>query len=704
MAAEVGATRRLGADSLFYLAIGAALLLLHFQIVDLSGYPITAGLGLSGVVVAAAVRGRPPALAFGLLATVVGALSLQALLTPGADVIAFLRTAVLFTYSVGLVLWVAYGTLAPRSSRARPYFVVMLAIDALAWLQYVSGRRGIETFFNPWRQFSYLHRYNPELGLVPVRAEAFYLEPSFAALVLVLCAAAAILAGGRPLIAVILCAGGMGAIRSASGIITVAVFALILVLVPQEVDTSTPRARRDRRGLLLVMAGLAIWLTPYAVSRLTSTSQQRTSANFRLDSPLTLLAQVLGNSVIGEPLGSSNQAVTTAGLIVGNQTGKSLDNGIYVYIFYFGWVGIILAGGALLYLLYRGLTDLEFGRLAAFAIPVVLMSAVFTGAVITPEYAVLVALVLMELRRRLVTGIPTRAVFPVEFPISEARPLARSPAPPPRPIAVLLSIITVTLNDLDGLRLTHASLGSLVGDARVEWVVWDGRSRDGTVDWLASGPAAPGPPNALPRWESAHDGGIYDAMNRATALANGTYLWYLNAGDEAVPGEVGRLLAILERPRAAAGVFYGDCLLALGGGRQVRRRARPVSYLRHSLPTSHQAMVFPRTAVLAAGGYDTSFRLTGDYDLACRLDRLGAPFERVGVCVVRFHMGGQSTQNRAQVSAEAARVQRVVRHATPVTVALSGARRRLVFAALGALEYQRQHPLRRGHGPPAGPA
>ncbi|MEC9236563.1 MAG: glycosyltransferase, partial [Pseudomonadota bacterium] len=70
----------------------------------------------------------------------------------------------------------------------------------------------------------------------------------------------------------------------------------------------------------------------------------------------------------------------------------------------------------------------------------------------------------------------------------------------------LYSIITITKDNLDGLKATEASIRTLNTDD-YEWVIIDGASTDGTVEYLKT-------LNGV-TYISEPDGGIYDAMNKA---------------------------------------------------------------------------------------------------------------------------------------------------------------------------------------------
>src|SRR4051812_12141811 len=80
-----------------------------------------------------------------------------------------------------------------------------------------------------------------------------------------------------------------------------------------------------------------------------------------------------------------------------------------------------------------------------------------------------------------------------------------SPAAGPRPV---VSVITVTRNDLSGL---EATCRSLVEQTFGDWehVVIDGASSDGSPDWMRAHPTSPSMVLV-----SEPDAGIYDAMNK----------------------------------------------------------------------------------------------------------------------------------------------------------------------------------------------
>lgn len=93
---------------------------------------------------------------------------------------------------------------------------------------------------------------------------------------------------------------------------------------------------------------------------------------------------------------------------------------------------------------------------------------------------------------------------------------------------MLLSIITVAFRNLAGIVKTHASLAHLAqaDDISFEWIVVDGGSNDGTCEYLEN---LKGIYNL--RFVSEPDNGIYDAMNKGIAMAQGKFALFLNSGD-----------------------------------------------------------------------------------------------------------------------------------------------------------------------------
>lgn len=88
-----------------------------------------------------------------------------------------------------------------------------------------------------------------------------------------------------------------------------------------------------------------------------------------------------------------------------------------------------------------------------------------------------------------------------------------------------VSIITINLNNKDGLRKTAESVVSQTAFSGIEWIVIDGGSTDGSVDVINQFS------DKIAYWISEPDKGIYNAMNKGVVQAQGEYVIFLNSGD-----------------------------------------------------------------------------------------------------------------------------------------------------------------------------
>lgn len=220
-----------------------------------------------------------------------------------------------------------------------------------------------------------------------------------------------------------------------------------------------------------------------------------------------------------------------------------------------------------------------------------------------------------------------------------------------------LGILTVTRDNLAGLLATHASLrGRSVGD--FVWLVADGGSTDGTLDWLAAQSAAPSSP--LVWWRSGADGGPYGGMNHALDAARKLgcgHALFLNAGDQLAESDtLARLLdAIMQSPDAA--LLYGDALERVGEGRVLLKVARSHRRAAFGMFTHHQAMIY-RIGAVNDLRFDPSYEIAADYAFTLATMARGN-IARLPFPVCLFAGGGLSHQKIMQGRHEQARVRRV---------------------------------------------
>ena len=173
----------------------------------------------------------------------------------------------------------------------------------------------------------------------------------------------------------------------------------------------------------------------------------------------------------------------------------------------------------------------------------------------------------------------------------------------------LLSVVVPVRNDHRGLHTTLGALQSLPAEClqRMECIVVDGGSSDGSVAALAEFPAL------VTHLLAQTDHGVYDAMNRGVALAQGHWVWFLGAGDCPNPEGVNEGMARLQTLSKNAG-------LAASVATDARREPGVPSLFSPSWGEAlwwrntihHQGLWAPR-AWLKEMPFDASLKVLGDY-------------------------------------------------------------------------------------------
>lgn len=235
---------------------------------------------------------------------------------------------------------------------------------------------------------------------------------------------------------------------------------------------------------------------------------------------------------------------------------------------------------------------------------------------------------------------------------------------------VVFSIVTVTKNNLKGLKRTHKSLGAQTC-RDFEWIVVDSASKDGTLDYLSQSRAI---------WVSEPDKGIYDAMNKAIPEATGQYVLFLNAGDLlAGPWVLDRLYRALTEHRKAPDFIYGDSYETRPGQPPATKKARSHKQYRRGMFTHHQAMLYRRER-LQKMKYNRVYRIAADYDLTCRflrLKKLRVRYVPLALCI--YESGGVSQKQAELGRKEQSIIRKRLRLCDPITNFLITAQQRIAW-------------------------
>jgi glycosyltransferase involved in cell wall biosynthesis len=183
----------------------------------------------------------------------------------------------------------------------------------------------------------------------------------------------------------------------------------------------------------------------------------------------------------------------------------------------------------------------------------------------------------------------------------------------------------------------------------LEIVVLDGASEDSTLDIVRRYE------DRLDYWRSEKDGGPYEAMNAAAAVAAGRYVIFMNAGDRFQTADA-LSLALDGAPQDADVIVGHHVYRDVGGYDGLRLSAsfsETCSRLRHgdvdwrwlSRVPCHQATL-TLTELLRRNPYRADLRIAADHELLYRVAKQGARFHHSLAVIATYVGGGLSSRNQ----------------------------------------------------------
>jgi glycosyltransferase involved in cell wall biosynthesis len=224
----------------------------------------------------------------------------------------------------------------------------------------------------------------------------------------------------------------------------------------------------------------------------------------------------------------------------------------------------------------------------------------------------------------------------------------------------LLTIITSNLNSGKQLHKTLSALQKYKPSS-VEYIVIDGGSTDSSFDTIGNFS------EVIDSFVCEPDRGIYDAWNKGVALATGSYICFLGAGDFFEDGALSDILGCVAR-NPTLDFVSGRAMIVDDYNLPIRLVGRPwewKTFRRHSV-VAHPGSLHSRRLFDKYGLYNADYRIAGDYEFLLRSGKyLQAKF--LDRTIVRMLEGGISqTSNsgpREELDAK------IKNHAVPSLVA-----------------------------------
>lgn len=214
----------------------------------------------------------------------------------------------------------------------------------------------------------------------------------------------------------------------------------------------------------------------------------------------------------------------------------------------------------------------------------------------------------------------------------------------------VISIITVCYN---AEREIEATLKSVKEQSfkNYEYIIVDGASKDNTLKVISQSGVEP------THLVSERDKGIYDAMNKGLALAQGEYLMFLNAGDSLY--STNTLQKIADAAKGSPDVIYGDTAIVDAERNYLRpRKLRPPKTLtrnsfKNGMLVCHQAFLPKRELAMP---YDMQYRFSADFDWCVKILSASKKCTQIDDFIVNYLEEGATTRNHLKSLKERFRI------------------------------------------------
>ena len=204
----------------------------------------------------------------------------------------------------------------------------------------------------------------------------------------------------------------------------------------------------------------------------------------------------------------------------------------------------------------------------------------------------------------------------------------------------LLSVITINYNNVVGLERTLKSVCAQK-NCNFEFLVIDGDSNDGSKEIIEKYESK------LNIKISEPDKGIYNAMNKGIAKSSGSYLLFINSGDE-LNGEdaLQNAMPLLD----GTDIIFGNLMLISKESENLKLYPDKLTFqyfLNESLP--HPATFIKKKLLNDAGGFDEHLKVCSDWKFfMIALFKSDASYKHISKTLSRFYLDGLSSSEKGR--------------------------------------------------------
>ncbi len=213
---------------------------------------------------------------------------------------------------------------------------------------------------------------------------------------------------------------------------------------------------------------------------------------------------------------------------------------------------------------------------------------------------------------------------------------------------IKVSIVTVCYN---AEKTIEQTIKSVIGQTyqHMEYIIVDGASSDDTLKIIDQYR------NLIDIVISEPDSGLYEAMNKGIKIASGDVIGLLNADDWYEPDAVECIVKRFQR---------FDHIGVISGRIRFIDKDRVIGTSKHKdiqeiwkkMPIAHPAAFIRRDVYRAIGLYDTSFKISADYDFVFRCYLKGIKFAYLDDILTNFRISGISGTRHLEMYKEDERI------------------------------------------------
>ncbi len=201
----------------------------------------------------------------------------------------------------------------------------------------------------------------------------------------------------------------------------------------------------------------------------------------------------------------------------------------------------------------------------------------------------------------------------------------------------LLSVITVNLNNIEGLKKTMQSVFQQTRQ-EFEFIIIDGGSTDGSKELIEQNS------EKVDYWVSEPDKGIYNAMNKGVLKSKGGFLLFLNSGDWLY--EETTLEKACSAFSTKSSIYYGNVVRIYQNDKETIKTypsQLSFSFFMDSA-LAHQAVFIERNLFFDLSLYDESYEVLGDWEFLIKaICKYNVKTRYLNLIIANYPMDGISS-------------------------------------------------------------